>query len=151
MRLALDALHQPEQVPVDDRVLLDKGWLDQSHVALLGEYVLQLLAQHQRIQIRHRQVAAAAAAAGAIGRCLIRVRLRLLPLDLHAEEGHGELVAGMAGGVQVGVLRRPAAHDLLVVDEHRAVVALRAGRQLDHHIAVPVGQVLGEGKGKCEV
>lgn len=37
--------------------------------------------------------------------------------DLHVEEGQEGVPAEGAGGVEVGVVRRPAGHDLLVVNQ----------------------------------
>ena len=43
----------PDEIPVDDRMLLDEHVFGKARVALLAEHVLQLLAQHQRIEIGH--------------------------------------------------------------------------------------------------
>lgn len=46
--------------------------------------------------------------------------------NLHVEEGQEGVTAEGAGGVEVGVVRRPASHDLLVVHQAVACLAARA-------------------------
>ena len=52
--------------------------------------------------------------------------------DLHVEEGEERVPAEGAGGVEVGVVGRPARHDLLVV--HQAVARLTAGTAGDQQL-----------------
>ena len=53
-------------------------------------------------------------------------------LDLHVEEGQERSPTEGAGAIEVGVVRRPAGHDLLIV--HQAVTRLAAGAARHQHL-----------------
>lgn len=52
---------------------------------------------------------------------------------LCGEQRHSVPAAGGAARVEVGVVGRPARHDVLIVQRAEALVALRARRQLHAH------------------
>lgn len=101
-------------------------------VAVLRQYVLQLFAQHQRIQVRHAELIRLLA----IGLAAIHVD------DMDVEQRHGGLLALVTRRIEVGVLGRPAGHYVLVVHHFRAIVARRAGAQLDFHVGLGAVAVL---------
>lgn len=137
MGLALDTLHEPQKIPIHNAMLFHKIGFYQCHITLLGEYVLQLFAQHQRIQIRHCQRGCIRGYAS-ICICCFAIVGRRQACYLNTQERHRQLLASMTCGIQIRILCWPTAHDFLIVEKHRTVVALWAGCQLYHHIAIGI-------------
>lgn len=133
MSTDVDTLHIPYQVPVDYGMLFDEAGFGQGEVSFLTQDVLQLLPKHQRVQIWHSDY---------VGLLLLLFghrrlfRTHFLGNDENIQEWYCHLTASMAGSVQVGVFSRPTGQYVLIVQQYRAVVALRTRRNLYHKVGL---------------